>query len=148
MAPHRVNSCSTVLGSIVLLAVILIVFVRPLLSKIYQWTRTPEENCPPLMVFVVLFCVCGASFITQAIGVHAIFGAFLIGIVTPKENHFHEKLTEKIEDFISVVFLPLVRVQSLVRLSLSLLGGCHAPMDRASKRTKDRHERERVRREP
>lgn len=41
------------------------------------------------------------------IGVHAIFGAFLVGTICPHESGFAIKLTEKIEDFVMVLFLPL-----------------------------------------
>lgn len=44
---------------------------------------------------------------TAAIGVHAIFGAFLIGLICPHDGGFAIKITEKIEDFVHVFLLPL-----------------------------------------
>ena len=39
---------------------------------------------------------------------HAIFGAFLAGIVVPREGGLTIALTEKLEDMVSIIFLPLV----------------------------------------
>ena len=44
---------------------------------------------------------------TQAVGVHAIFGAFLFGIITPHDHGFAIKMTEKIEDIVTTLLLPL-----------------------------------------
>lgn len=47
---------------------------------------------------------------TSIIGIHAIFGAFVVGIIMPKQNGLARHLTEKIEDLVSVLFLPIVRL--------------------------------------
>lgn len=36
---------------------------------------------------------------------HAIFGAFLVGLIVPKD--IRSPLTEKLEDLVSVLFLPI-----------------------------------------
>jgi Kef-type K+ transport system membrane component KefB len=54
---------------------------------------------------LVLF---GSAFFTDVIGVHAIFGAFLTGLVVPREGGLAIKMTEKLEDMVSIIFLPLV----------------------------------------
>ncbi|KAH6616963.1 Sodium/hydrogen exchanger family-domain-containing protein [Chaetomium tenue] len=55
------------------------------------------------------------------IGVHPIFGAFLIGLICPHDGGFAIKLTEKIEDLISVLFLPLYFALSGLNTNLGLL---------------------------
>lgn len=55
------------------------------------------------------------------IGVHPIFGAFLAGLICPHEGGFAIKLTEKIEDLISVLFLPLYFALSGLSTNLGLL---------------------------
>ena len=71
---------------------------------------------------MVLF---GSAFFTDIIGVHAIFGsspssfirsqltlmglgAFLAGLVVPREGNLAIVLTEKLEDMVAIIFLPLV----------------------------------------
>lgn len=58
---------------------------------------------------------------TGIIGVHPIFGAFLAGLICPHEGGFAIKLTEKIEDLISVLFLPLYFALSGLSTNLGLL---------------------------
>jgi len=53
--------------------------------------------------------------------VHPIFGAFLVGLICPHDGGFVIKLTEKIEDLISVLFLPLYFALSGLSTNLGLL---------------------------
>jgi Kef-type K+ transport system membrane component KefB len=55
------------------------------------------------------------------IGIHPIFGAFLVGLICPHDGGFAIKLTEKIEDLISVIFLPLYFALSGLGTNLGLL---------------------------
>ena len=50
----------------------------------------------------------GSAFFTDTIGVHAIFGAFLVGMIVPREGGLAIVMTEKLEDMVSIIFLPLV----------------------------------------
>lgn len=59
--------------------------------------------------------------LTGIIGVHPIFGAFLAGLICPHEGGFAIKLTEKIEDLVSVLFLPLYFALSGLSTNLGLL---------------------------
>lgn len=56
-----------------------------------------------------------------AIGVHAIFGAFLVGVICPHDGGFAIKLTEKIEDLVTVLLLPLYFALSGLKTDLGLL---------------------------
>jgi Kef-type K+ transport system membrane component KefB len=48
-----------------------------------------------------------SAFVTEWIGIHAIFGAFLFGANMPHESRLTRELTDKIEDFTVVVLLPV-----------------------------------------
>lgn len=62
------------------------------------------------------------SLISQGIiGVHPIFGAFLAGLICPHDEGFAVKLAEKIEDIVSVLFLPLYFASSGLSTNLGLL---------------------------
>jgi Kef-type K+ transport system membrane component KefB len=41
--------------------------------------------------------------------VHPLFGGFIAGVIVPHENDLPIKITEKIEDVVNIVFLPLVK---------------------------------------
>jgi hypothetical protein len=53
------------------------------------------------------------------IGVHAIFGAFLFGLVVPREGGLAVSMMEKLEDVVGSVFLPLVSVVFLPSFNTS-----------------------------
>lgn len=55
------------------------------------------------------------------IGIHPIFGAFLAGLICPHDGGFAVQMTNKIEDLISVLFLPLYFASSGLSTDLGLL---------------------------
>lgn len=69
-----------------------------------------------------------SAFITERIGIHAIFGAFIFGVIMPKRAGMTHALTDKIEDFTLIVLLPIffavtgLRTDLFTLNSLSLLG--------------------------
>lgn len=58
------------------------------------------------MVAIVLAGVLLCAFVTQRIGIHSIFGAFLFGTIMPKRSGMTRELTDKVEDFTVIVLLP------------------------------------------
>lgn len=85
------------------------------------------ENGPSMFYMTVtILLLFGSAFFTDIIGVNAIFGellflpwtfphsdlgtgAFLAGLVIPREGGLAIALVEKLEDMVSIIFLPLVR---------------------------------------
>jgi Kef-type K+ transport system membrane component KefB len=72
---------------------------------------------------VTLAGVLVAGFCTDAIGIHSIFGAFLLGLVIPKQGPFAEILVEKLEDFITILFLPLYFAVSGLKTNIGTIHG-------------------------
>lgn len=70
---------------------------------------------------LTLMIALGSSFFTGVIGVHAIFGAFMAGLICPHEGGFAIKVTEKIEDLIGALFLPLYFALSGLNTDVGLL---------------------------
>ena len=58
-------------------------------------------------VAIVVVALLLSAFATEWIGIHAIFGAFLLGVSMPHESRLTHELTDKIEDFTVVVLLPV-----------------------------------------
>ena len=79
----------------------------------YVWlakrTGSIEAGAPTsFMMTLTLLTVYISAFFTDIIGVHAIFGGFLAGLIIPHENGYAISLVEKLEDFVSLLLLPLV----------------------------------------
>src|SRR5690606_10259084 len=85
----------------------LIYAVRPVFLWILKKDGSFERGPSQQMVALTLLMVLASAFFTDIIGVHAIFGGFMIGLICPHDGGFAIKLTEKIEDLVGVLFLPL-----------------------------------------
>lgn len=80
------------------------------------------ENGPSQSIIALtLLMALTSSFFTGVIGIHAIFGAFMAGLICPHEGGFAIKVTEKIEDLVSALFLPLYFALSGLSTNLGLL---------------------------
>ncbi|KAJ5902584.1 hypothetical protein N7495_003112 [Penicillium taxi] len=99
-----------------------LVFVfRPLFLRFLEHTGSLQKGPSQSVVTLTLMIALVSAFFTQAIGIHAIFGGFAIGLICPHEGGFAIKLTEKIEDLVSALFLPLYFTLSGLQTNLGLL---------------------------
>ncbi|XP_057476274.1 cation/H(+) antiporter 19-like [Actinidia eriantha] len=102
-----------------------IVFIRPALALMAR--RSPEgEPVKELYICITLSLVLAAGFVTDTIGIHAIFGAFVIGLVVPKDGPFAGVLIEKIEDLVSGLLLPLYFVSSGLKTNVATISGAQS----------------------
>ncbi|GAB4188543.1 MAG: cation:proton antiporter [Thermoflexibacter sp.] len=109
----------TILFSIIYV-LLMIYVVRPLLyrvSIIYASKEALNKNVVALFFIVLL----ASAYVTEIIGIHALFGAFLAGAVIPNDINFKKILTEKIEDISLVLLLPLFFVFTGLRTEIGLL---------------------------
>jgi Kef-type K+ transport system membrane component KefB len=60
---------------------------------------------------------------TEAIGVHAIFGAFLFGAVIPHDSRIARELTDKLQDFVTTLLLPAFFAYTGMRTQIGLVSG-------------------------
>lgn len=80
------------------------------------------ENGPTIFFMTItILLLFGSAFFTDIIGVHAIFGAFLTGLIVPREGNMAIHLTEKLEDMVQIIFLPLYFTLSGLSTDLGLL---------------------------
>jgi Kef-type K+ transport system membrane component KefB len=91
---------------IVAFTIFLFLAIRPFLSWLVRRSSKDQVASQPNM-FILFMLVFTASFFTQAVGVHAIFGAFLVGLITPHENGFAIAIAEKLEDLVTIILIPI-----------------------------------------
>ncbi|KAL3844525.1 hypothetical protein ACJIZ3_001928 [Penstemon smallii] len=102
------------------------IFVGP---PIFKWMarRCPEgEPVNEIYVCATLTAVLAAGFVTDTIGIHALFGAFVLGVIVPKEGPFAGALVEKVEDLVSGLFLPLYFVSSGLKTNVATIQGAQS----------------------
>jgi nucleotide-binding universal stress UspA family protein len=73
------------------------------------------------MVAGIYIGVVTSALITEWIGIHFIFGAFLFGAVMPKNAGLTRELAEKTEDFVLVFLLPVFFAYSGLKTQVGLL---------------------------
>ncbi|GFP86678.1 cation/H(+) antiporter 18 [Phtheirospermum japonicum] len=101
-------------------------FVAP---PVFKWMarRCPQgEPVDELYICATLAAVLAAGFVTDMIGIHALFGAFVLGILVPKEGPFAGALVEKVEDLVSSLFLPLYFVSSGLKTNVATIQGAQS----------------------
>jgi Kef-type K+ transport system membrane component KefB len=99
--------------------------VRPLFLKLVR--REEQEVALSRGTLASLFCALLVSaLITEWIGIHALFGSFLVGALVPSESKLAQRATEQLHDVVSVLFLPIFFAFTGLRTQLSLLSGADA----------------------
>lgn len=95
--------------------------IRPLLAK---WAARAERRYAEGVMLVVLFSGLSlAAYATDRIGVHALFGAFLFGLITPRGSRRIEATAAGMRAFTMPVLLPLFFVSTGLKTDVGLLGG-------------------------
>ncbi|MDR6845386.1 cation:proton antiporter [Flavobacterium granuli] len=94
--------------------------VRPFLKKVGDLSSTRESLSKPVVAIFFLTLLLSA-YVSELIGIHALFGAFLAGAIMPENNKFRSIFIEKIEDVSVVVLLPLFFVFTGLRTQIGLI---------------------------
>ena len=80
---------------------------RPLLGRLVERLQADHHSGPRrVLSLVVLLALFGASF-TQWIGVHAVFGGFVVGVVIGDKPHLKERTRVIVHDFVTNIFAPV-----------------------------------------
>ncbi|KAJ7969435.1 Cation/H(+) antiporter like [Quillaja saponaria] len=95
--------------------------IRPAISWMIR--RTPEgETFSEFYICLIVTGVMISGFITDAIGTHSVFGAFVFGLIIPN-GPLGVTLIEKLEDFVSGLLLPLFFAISGLKTNVSAIQG-------------------------
>ena len=95
--------------------------VRPVVARLvprYDGARFGQGAMAAVLVALLL-----SALATELIGVHAIFGAFLLGAVIPRDSALARDLTLKLEDVVTVLLLPAFFAFTGLRTQIGLVAG-------------------------
>lgn len=94
--------------------------VQPFLKKIGDKYSNKESFSKPVVaIFFITLLL--SSYATEVIGIHALFGAFMAGVIMPANINFRNIFIEKVEDVALVLLLPLFFVFTGLRTQIGLL---------------------------
>ena len=94
--------------------------VRPQAARLLRVEDLDETHSKQLVAGVLIF-VFASALLTEAIGIHALFGAFLAGVVMPSNSKLRSFLRGRLETFSSVFLLPLFFAFTGLRTQIGLL---------------------------
>lgn len=93
------------IGGGIFYAAFILIFGQRLLAPLGRIVdRDGEMHTTILAITLALFCL--SAFIMDAVGIHAIFGGFVLGVVMPR-GLFVEELKKKVEPLAVVLLLPM-----------------------------------------
>ncbi len=81
------------------------------------------------LVAIILLVVLASSWMTEWLGIHALFGAFVAGAIMPKNHNFGQAITEKFSDTAVVLLIPLFFAFTGLRTSIGLVSGMEMWLD-------------------
>ena len=96
--------------------------VRPALRRL-EMVYEKRGNLTQELIAIILLVVLASGWITETLGVHALFGAFLAGVVMPRHSELSRELSQKFEALIVVLLLPIYFALTGLRSSIFLITG-------------------------
>ncbi|KAH7667810.1 Cation/H+ exchanger domain-containing protein [Dioscorea alata] len=111
-----------VLASGVVFVLVEMILVKPVMAWVAKRAEGREaEN--EIWISLTMAGVLVSGFMTDMIGIHSIFGAFVFGLTVPKEGEFAGKLIDRIEDFVTGLLLPLYFASSGLKTNVATISG-------------------------
>ncbi|KFG87145.1 Sodium/hydrogen exchanger family protein [Metarhizium anisopliae] len=100
---------------------LLLIVVKPSLLWLLRRNGSLEHGPSQSIISLILLIALVSAFFTGIIGIHPIFGGFMAGLIIPRQDRFNIRVTEKLEDLIGALFLPLYFTLSGLNTNLGLL---------------------------
>jgi Kef-type K+ transport system membrane component KefB len=98
----------------------MIFVVKPFLKRIGDLYKTKNKlNKPVVAIFFLTLIL--SSYVTEVIGIHALFGAFMTGVIMPDISKFRAIFIDKVEDVSVILLLPLFFVFTGLRTQIGLI---------------------------
>lgn len=118
---RSVESAAFSMGLVVLFVCVMLFWIKPRLPRwIDRATPTGNPHGKGVIASALIFLFASAL-ATDVMGIHALFGSFLAGVVMPSRGEFREFLKLRLENFSTVFLLPLFFAFTGLRTQMGLL---------------------------
>jgi K+:H+ antiporter len=95
--------------------------VRPIAVRAAR--RIEDRDPPQATIAMVVVAILAAALATEGIGIHAIFGAFLLGTVIPHDSRLARAIKGRFEDLVTILLLPAFFAFTGMRTQIDLVTG-------------------------
>jgi Kef-type K+ transport system membrane component KefB len=109
-----------IIGLAILYVLGMFFIINPFLKKIGELYGTKDNLSKPVVAIFFLTLII-SSYLTEIIGIHALFGAFMTGVIMPDITKFRNLFIEKVEDVSVILLLPLFFVYTGLRTEIGLI---------------------------
>ncbi|KGN92679.1 hypothetical protein HQ43_04070 [Porphyromonas canoris] len=123
LAISQAGSAASIVFTLLFAALYLLamfLLIKPLF-KVIGNAYTNTEIVGKGVVSLLFLTMLVSAYVTELLGLHALFGAFIAGVIMPEDHKFRRIITEKVEDVAHSIFLPLFFVVSGLRTEIGLL---------------------------
>ena len=114
------GSALTVVALTMVFIAVMFLVVRPALARLVAGANGERSDAYVAMGIVGLLI---SALVTEAIGIHALFGAFLFGAVIPHDSRLAHALTNRLESLVLVLLLPAFFAFAGMRTEIGLVSG-------------------------
>lgn len=109
-----------VIGGATVYVLMMLFIVKPFLKKVGDlYANRTNLSKPVVAIFLLTLIV--SAYLTEIIGIHALFGAFMTGAIMPDNAKFRTIFIEKVEDVALILLLPLFFVFTGLRTQIGLI---------------------------
>lgn len=114
----------SMIGLTAAFAAVMFLFVRPLLVRFFAWSMRRNDGAVTVNALAVLLVgILLAATATNLIGISAVFGAFLMGVILSDQTDLSEAVTARMRDVVTTFFLPIFFTYTGLRTDVGSLGG-------------------------
>jgi Kef-type K+ transport system membrane component KefB len=107
--------------ALALLYVLTMLFVvKPFLKRVGD-LYAKKDNIKKSVVAIFFLTLIVSAYVTEVIGIHALFGAFMMGAIMPDISKFRNVFIDKVEDVSVILLLPLFFVFTGLRTEIGLI---------------------------
>jgi Kef-type K+ transport system membrane component KefB len=117
------SSAARVIGAAIVFILFMVLAIQPMLRRVTRVWDAQPGTLRPLAVSGTFLAVLLAALTTEAIGIHAVFGAFLLGAVIPCDSRIAREFTAKLKDPVTVLLLPAFFAYTGMRTQINLVNG-------------------------
>ncbi len=115
-----VGGAARTMGETLALCGLMAFLVRPLLRRVSD-AFDQSGRVPPGWVALIFAGILIAAYVSELIGIGAILGGFLMGLVMPRNAELTEDVTRRVEDFTVTLLLPLFFAYTGLQVNVGLL---------------------------
>jgi Kef-type K+ transport system membrane component KefB len=121
VAQAKIGGAVVVVLEAVLFIGLMLFAVRPLLLRLCRFDQ--QEELTTGTISAVLVALLLSAWMTELIGIHAVFGAFLLGAIIPHAWVGARQFVRKMQDVVSVLLLPAFFAYTGMRTEVTLVSG-------------------------